>query len=133
MLPPSFAPAPTAVEFWPPAVAELPKAVAFVALAVVPVPTATEFEPLATAPSPPAALLLPESTGELVLLPPVLETNGPVTPPLRPAMAWSTALSCEPLTASVLVGVTCPAATLVMVRGAAAVPTLTVPVGERPA
>ncbi|MCY1181200.1 hypothetical protein D9M68_817630 [compost metagenome] len=43
------------------------------------------------------------------------------------------AASCEPLMASVLLALTRPAATLVMVRLAVPLPTLTVPVGVPPA
>ncbi len=48
-------------------------------------------------------------------------------------IAVSAAYSCEPFTASVLAAVTRPAATLVIWRGAADVPTLTTPAGVPPA
>uniref|UniRef100_UPI00336559C2 hypothetical protein n=1 Tax=Variovorax fucosicus TaxID=3053517 RepID=UPI00336559C2 len=48
-------------------------------------------------------------------------------------MALLVAKSCEPLTASVLVPLSWPAATLVMVRSAPAEPTLTVLAGAAPA
>ncbi|MCY1307244.1 hypothetical protein D9M70_571510 [compost metagenome] len=47
--------------------------------------------------------------------------------------SWLVAYSCEPLMASVLAASIRPAATLVMVRSAPALPTLTVPVGVAPA
>ncbi|KWA71688.1 hypothetical protein WL30_14120 [Burkholderia ubonensis] len=47
--------------------------------------------------------------------------------------AWLVANSCEPLTASVLVALTCPAATFVICRSAPTLPTLTTLVGLAPA
>nr|WP_275924783.1 hypothetical protein [Burkholderia sola] len=47
--------------------------------------------------------------------------------------AWSVAKSCEPLTASVLVALTRPAATFVICRSAPGAPTLTTLVGVAPA
>jgi len=68
-------------------------------------PKAEAFWPDALAPKPPAAALEPPAVGGLVVTV-WSETKGPVAPLFRPAMAWSTALSCEPLTASVLVALT---------------------------
>ncbi len=48
-------------------------------------------------------------------------------------MALLVAKSCEPFTASVLVALTSPAATLMICRSAPALPTLTIPFAIEPA
>ncbi len=101
-------------------------------LSVAELPSTTEPAPEAEAPKPPAVALAPLAVGAAA--PAVLlETSSPAVPAVRLVMAWSAAKSCEPLTASVLLALTRPAATLVRVRSAPGAPILTVLVGLAPA
>src|SRR5690348_11718233 len=122
----------------PLAVDDVPIAVLWLPLAVLLLPTARLLLPDAVAFAPPAAELVPVGDGEPVLS--ALVWNWPLPPWLMvliccwmPPIAWSVAYNCEPFTASVLVALTRPAATLVIWRSLPGLPTLTTLVGLAPA
>jgi hypothetical protein len=106
-------------------------------LAVVEVEVDSELSAVDSEVVPPAIVLTEFDSADTVL--PVDEIT--VDSELMPVeveldsvlIAWLVAYSCEPLTASVLVALTCPAATFVSCRSPPAVPTLTTPTGAVPA
>ncbi|MNY65089.1 hypothetical protein D3C86_2023030 [compost metagenome] len=94
-----------------------------VAMALLPV--ATAFGPMATLSAP---MALESASFELAW-----KYLMPVPPVVRLLIAWFVALSWLPFTASVLVALISPAATLVIWRSAPLSPTLTTPTGLVPA
>ncbi|MCY1441781.1 hypothetical protein D9M71_581160 [compost metagenome] len=98
---------------------------------------ATELAPLATAAGPATTEFAPLAV-ESALVELAWKYFTPLswiltTWVLRSSTAWLVAYSCEPFTASVLVALRRPAATLVRVRSLPTEPTLTVLVGLVPA